>query len=217
MVAYYPKAVLCFFYNTGTSPDDILAERVLIQNIEIHPAWKGVEYGSIDGDLAIIEVDGASSFQSAKISTSPVKANDEILVGGYGCLGGPKDLTTKNIPLTIAAKTVEKIVASSMVVGLYDSMGSNLSFACNGDSGGPAYRKNKMTSELEIVGINSFVTTGAFYFKFDPNTSNIIGINPNWTGPVEFWLTRLSFAESESNLKTMQWLRKFLPATSFSD
>jgi hypothetical protein len=116
--------------------------------------------------------------------------------------------------LSMATKTVSEIVNSIMLVGLQDYGSQNLSMGCEGDSGGPAYRKNVTTGELEVVGINSAVTVSPWDFKFDPMTSDIIGSAS--TAQAEMFITRLGIPAADDSLNTLSWLRKNLPESSFT-
>ncbi len=193
-----------------------------VKKIVLHPSFRPSTQENYSGpkdinaiaDLAILEFDDLSFFGAAKISFRPVRANDRVVVGGFGLKG--YDLPAWE-NLTLALKDVQKIFAQTFTVGLFDADGKRMSMGTPGDSGGPAYRQNSSNKEWEVVGINSAVVSNLHAFSEDPKTGAITHyLDPSNPKPL-FYISRLGLNAGEDSLNVIDWLKENLPASSFAE
>ncbi len=206
-----PGNTVLLINSKGTAEPENSIERV-VRQIYLHPTWNPDQYIEDQSvDLALVEFESLSLFQTAKISIVPIHESDRVVVGGFGCKGDGYPMFAN---LTVAPKRISRVAPLVFSVGLQDDTSdSSRSFGCEGDSGGAAYRENPITGEFEVVGINSNVTAGESSFEVDSTTGKILSSSAR--APL-FNVSRLGFEVGQDPQGIVAWLTGILPPESFS-
>lgn len=186
--------------------------KTTVKSVSIHPLLEGryLDKSYSDApDLALISVENSTGIKPMPICLNPLKKDDEIIVGGFGNKG-------EGVPgfnyYTVATKRIQETRDSYLVMGLQNA-DYDLSFAADGDSGGPAMMRSS-NGELSVIGINSAGSVSSQYFNVNPETGKLTGSK---IGDPVFFVVRLGYESNEHNFETDSWLKKNIPAISVTN
>ena len=156
------------YYSSGNKLNSI---KVTIKNISISPSFISAISESNSSNQAVarpkvidhayIEIEESTpSIPKGEVLLESFSKDAQIFVGGFGCQSSTDNIaqrfrTKKNLSYTFSSKSIEKVSSLKMTLSENDFNSSQKSYACFGDSGGPATIIYQNRSY--IIGVNSYL------------------------------------------------------------
>ena len=175
-----------------------LEVRTRITQLKIHPFFSA-HPGKINRlaktaiailpDVAVFTTADDVNVPIAKLNFDRLQLAQDILVGGYGAQGKEYCYPILHpCSLNMADQKV-RFIKSLFFYTAPDQRFPH--FLTEGDSGGPAYIRNRATGELEVVGINSMMTPASAKQAFDMIFTSNQRANPPRTASIYVRISEL--------------------------
>lgn len=185
-----------------------------VVDVQIHPRLLNRSLKNVypdAPDLALVRVKATPVQEMLPVCLRALVVGEPVIVGGYGEKGLPNLSESQKSQWTGTRKLIRDFKDTTFRVGFGDASGMNFSMGAYGDSGGGAIYEDG-EHRLSVVGVNSSVSRTSEFFRVDPVTRKVTTQYVDAT----FNIVKLGSAANRDTYQVGAWLRRNLPASSFT-